>query len=189
MKKYFKVIDFFIGLLSAFVISFFWGVVTYSSNYYQHYTFFDAGSRGMQSLVGFMMISIICTAGITLFLWIPGLSLIGFIIRKIFELFTGIKPKPTDPVAEVVAQHSVFRPKEQALTVEEAEQVAKQDVGSPANNTYLDSHNLAAVLGYISSAKATGVMSNEVIRTNLKGGGWSDEIIDNGFRHLASLGL
>lgn len=184
MKNIFKVIDFFIGVLTAFVVAFIWGGLSYYSGYH-HYSFIAGGSAGAQSLAWFMTVSVICTVGIALFIWIPGLSLVGLVVRKIFGFITGIKVAPSNPVAEILTKQQGFRPTEQVSTTEQVEPVSI----SIAGRSYIDSHSLAAVIGYISSAKATGVMNNEMIRTNLKGGGWSDEIIDNAFKSLTSIGL
>lgn len=145
MKKESKIINFFVGLLSLIVIVFFYGVFT---------SFGGVGA--VSGLLGFAVISIICTTGVTLVIWLPGLWLLGTVVVKIFRLITGRKSQQLPTSAGV------------------------QSVGSTPS-----SNNELAIIGYIVSSRNSGTMDDAVIRTNLKSGGWSDVDIDNAFKKSA----
>jgi len=145
MKKPSKIINFFVGLLTLVVVVFFYGV----------FTSLD-GFGAVSGLLGFAAISIICTAGITLVIWLPALWLLGTVVMKIFGLFFGRKSQqlPTNTSSQPIGNGSL----------------------TPSSNNEL------AIIGYIVSSRNSGVANDTVIRSNLKSGGWSDVDIDNAFK-------
>jgi hypothetical protein len=149
MMKKIKLINFFLGIFVMVIIVFFYGL----------FTSFD-GLGAVSSFFGFAVISIICTAGVTLAIWIPALLLLGTIANKIFSFFFNQR------------RHQLLE-KSMDKTVENATNI---------NNF---SNNEAAIIKYIIDSRQTNIMSDEVIRSNLKNSGWSDDEIGGAFNKCA----
>jgi len=118
------------------------------------YTNFDP-IGGLLGIYSFFMISVICTGGVALIIWLPVLIIIGMIVRPVYnlirELITG---KKRDSSADMVEERTV--------------------------STMTKNHELS-VIGYIVSARHDG-LTDETIKANLKNtGGWADLDIANAF--------
>ena len=105
--------------------------------------------------------SLVCTAGISLVIWIPIMNLIGLIINSIIF---GIMGKSMDEKAESDQKKP---DNEQKLSF----------ISSP------DNLDLLVVRKYIQDAKAKNV-SNEEIKDRLLENGWSEDDIDSAFNSL-----
>lgn len=109
-----------------------------------------------ESFMEFFMMSIVCTAGITLVIWIPTLVLLGMIVISIIRF--------------------IFRIKTPLKIEKNIDQSVEKKITKPLSSSEL------SVIGYIVSCRNTGTIDDMTIRSNLKiSGGWSDKEIDNAF--------
>lgn len=154
--------NFFIGLLTAFFIALIMGQIN--------------------SFYSFLLISVICTAGVTLIIWIPVFCMVGHVVRNLFELFTGIKPKPLNPIAEVVVQHHVASSIEEPSIAQEAGQVVHQKT----TELPMNSQSLAAIADYMIQARAAGLI-DQVIMANLLAAGWTESDVSSGFEAVGGM--
>lgn len=142
-----KALTFFVGILGLAVIAIMYGFFTGGD-----------GFGTLTGLLGFMVLSIICTGGVALVIWIPVLLLagqiLGIIILGIYHRINPSKKSPGHPPDE---------------TLEE----------SPKD---VPSRKEAAIIEYIASCRNTGRMDDAVIRSNLKRSGWRDADIDSAFK-------
>lgn len=146
-RKTSKLVNFFVGMLGLAVI-----VIVYG--------FFTGGDGfgTLTGLFGFMAISIVCTGGVALVVWIPVLLLVGQILGIIIlGIYRQINP----------TKKSTGYPADEAS--EEATKAAS-------------SRKETAIVEYIASCRNTGRMDDAVIRSNLKQSGWKDADIDSAFK-------
>lgn len=142
MKKNSRVINFFVGIIGLVVIAFLFGLLNMDP--------FGA----LTGLLSFVLISIICTGGLTLIIWIPVLLILGQIFGTL-----------------IMAIYHLFN-KNSSVGI-------KTQDNSSGN---VSSNNELAIIGYIVSSHNAGIADNEIIRANLKTGGWNDIDIDNAFK-------
>ena len=114
----------------------------------------------IQGLMFFAMISIVCTYGVTLVIWIPAMVLLGTITTSVIRFLFKIKtPQATESATSQSAGKSLSKPL---------------------------SNNELAIIGYIVSSRNSGTMDDMTIRLNLRrSGGWSDAEIDTAFNSCA----
>ena len=128
------------------------------------------------SALGIIAISVICTAGISLILWIPISYLVGWgalsLISLLKKLFTGDTP-PKDE-QETAAQQGNLSTLSERLNQE-------LRGGSPLTT------DQQALTHYIAKASAKG-LTNDQIRANLENNGWSIGNINWAFTHLSGEG-
>lgn len=136
-----KIINFFIGIPTLIVIVFGYSLFTTPDP-------IDAVSDFFQ----FFTISVICTAGISLIIWVPLLMLLGTTVVAISNLITGNKQ-----------------------TKLSTDIVSKTTMNPPSSNNEL------ALIGYIVSSR-NSKMDDTTIRSNLKSGGWTNQDIDSAFK-------
>ena len=130
------------------------------------------------SAFALMALSIICTAGISLIIWIPVCYILGYMVIALVRvalkaagvdvggLFGGSKRdnnSPDDPTAE---------PSLQNLTT-----ALDEDLAVKSNLT----KDQAALINYIRKAKQKG-LSNDVITRNLGQNGWNTDSINQAFQ-------
>ena len=127
------------------VIAFFYGVFTSLDGF---------GAVG--ALLAFAAISIICTAGIALVVWIPLLLLLGAAVNGIFYL--------------------LFNLKSQQLHEDKTDQSTAKGKLNPSSNNEL------AIIKYIVDCRNTGTIDDTTARANLKCVGWNEVDIDNAFK-------
>jgi len=146
-----RIASIFIGVPTLIIIVFFYGGFTSSGG-------FD-GAGAVSGFLFFAAISIICTAGISLVIWLPLLWLLGETVLKIIGLFFRKKPKQL------------------------SESITGQSVGKSLSTP--SSNNELAIIGYIVSSRNTGTMTDVAIKLNLKSGGWNDKDIEEAFKKSA----
>lgn len=145
MKKIFGVLNFFVGASTLLVIG-----LVYS--FLDHWGFYD--------LAQIFVLSIICTAGIALIVWIPGLCLLGYLVSKLVAGITG------HTLGDIWGNLS-------------GQNNAKNNTKNTEKITTYTANDLA-IFSYITQCREQGFTDN-VIRFNLKNAGWLDAEIN---KHL-----
>ena len=140
MKQNSKILNFFVGALALFLGTIIYGLLNG-----------DIG-EALDSLSFFALISIVCTYGFGLVVWIPALYILGAIVTSMFSILFGLQvPTPSD--------------------VENTHNIAPTS-----------SKNELAIIGYINDSRSSGTINDATIKSNLKTGGWSDVEIENAFK-------
>lgn len=120
-------------------------------------------SIGIGSFVGageLIILSLICTAGISLIIWIPSCWLVGFITLTIFDLCRRLFAASSMTMATASAP------------------------GEATTNTTV-SNDILAIATYITKSRKREA-SDSQIRNRLKTTGWSEKEIDGAFDYLAT---
>jgi len=148
MKHIFeRIIDIVLGAVTIIVLVSIYGLLS---------------SGSFEILNGFFLVvgvSIVCTAGITLVIWIPLFLGIGRITRKMLIKIFGIKKTEVNTVVNNKLVENII--------------------------IKIPSKNELAIIEYITNSRSTGI-SDTLIHENLKRvGGWSEIEIAEAFKHSA----
>lgn len=123
--------------------------------------------------------SVICTAGISLIIWVPLAYVVGWGVLAVFTWITGrtIGPDSTPPPADEPAK---AEPGNIAALSQQLDQQLKKE---PAL-----SNDQRAIATYIRKALDRG-LSREKIMANLQNNGWASDSIRWGFNFVAGEGM
>ena len=156
MKTDSKILRFFVGVFTLFIIVFFYGVFRiFTGPHILGHPLWNL-TKTLQSFWYFVGLSIICTAGISLIIWIPALLILGTVVVKMVTYKNIYKKSPN--VAGL------------------SEDADLPDV--PSNEEL-------AIIQYIISCRNIGEGDDIMIRSALKNAGWTADDIDGAFDKCA----